>query len=76
MFLFAFKRIVHPWFYDFDALLGEGNAGIELKSDEENEGVEVHPYHHDDNGTDGAVELIVGVEIVDIIDKAREGQDS
>lgn len=55
---------------NLDALLGQGNAGVQLKSYQQNEGVEIHPYHDDDHSTNGAIQLVVGIEIVDIESKA------
>ena len=56
-------------------MFGKGDAGIEFKADQKDERIEVHPDHHHDNSSDRAVQFIVGIEVVDIVDKARKGQD-
>ena len=47
------------------------DAGVQLKADEDDDGIEVYPKHDDDERADGAVELVILPEVIDEIGKAQ-----
>ena len=45
----------------------DGDAGIQFEAQQQDEGIDLNPNHHDDKRSDGAIDLVVGAEIIDKI---------
>ena len=46
------------------------------ETDQKNEGVELDPQHQGDDGANGAVQLIVGVKLIDIGGKRQRSNNT